>query len=49
MKNEIEGRFVVVDDGGREPIIKSWPALWWLVGPIAVVFVIRYAQIKGWL
>ena len=46
----IEGQFTVVGEPQRrEPIINSWPALWWFVIPPIVVLVIRYAQVKGWL
>lgn len=46
----IEGRFRIVDEGSvREPIIKSWAALWWFVIPPLAFGLVRYAQIKGWL
>lgn len=36
-------------DPPREPIIKSWAALWWFVGPTAAIFMVQLARIKGWL
>ena len=52
-KNEppiIEGDFQVVGEAPkREPIIKSWPALWWFIIPPFAFGFVRYAQIRGWL
>ena len=46
----IEGQFRIVDEGPtKEPIIKSWAALWWFVIPPLAFGFVRYAQIKGWL
>jgi len=46
----IEGRFTVVGEKPqREPVIKSWANLSALITPVAVMTVIQYARIKGWL
>ena len=46
----IDGQFRIVDEGPvKEPIINSWPALWWFVIPPCGWIAVRYAQIKGWL
>lgn len=46
----IEGQFKVIGETPkREPIINSWPALWWFVIPPLAILAVRYAQIKGWL
>lgn len=46
----IEGEFTVVGEPPvREPIIKSWPALWWFIIPPVAIGFVRYCQIKGWL
>lgn len=46
----IDGQFTVVGEAPpREPIIKSWPGLWWFIGTPAAIMAVRYAQIRGWL
>lgn len=39
---------VIGETPPREPIIKSWAALWWFVGPTAAIFMVQVARIKGW-